>query len=394
MYCTHCGHEMDDNDAFCVSCGARAEKPVENSADSELMPEPIPTSDSNPEPATQNDVPQADASAPSAAPTMPEVVTPPVEPTTSVPSPATPKQTQDIARSKPVVKKTPIIVAAVALVVIAGILIAGFATSWFGFAAPTVRQSVEDYSWAELSRISEKIAAASDDSEATRIAQEFNLVGSNGKLDGSQKKSVKLADGTTVQAQIAGFHHDEKSDGSGKAGITFIFQNGVVNHAMNASDTNMGGWEESEARSWLNSDGLDLLPNDLKNSIVSVKKKTNNTGNTYAVGSVTETADKLWLFSPEELFGESNFYEGDTAAANGVLNAEGKKYKLFRDCATVAPGQGNGILAKRFENTDIAWWSRSPVPYGATNFCGVNAAGELAQDRAGLVYTIVPGFCL
>ena len=72
--------------------------------------------------------------------------------------------------------------------------------------------------------------------------KKYNLCTPDGKLDGTQVKNVTLFDGTTTQVQIAGFAHDDKTVGSGKAGITFIFKDAVAEHSMNNSRTNAGGW--------------------------------------------------------------------------------------------------------------------------------------------------------
>lgn len=103
------------------------------------------------------------------------------------------------------------------------------------------KASVEDYTWDELSKISKEIGAAGDEDAAIVIAKEYNLCTPDGKLDGTQTKTVALADGATAQVQICGFAHDDKADGSGKAGITFIFKDAVDEQSMNNAGTNSGG---------------------------------------------------------------------------------------------------------------------------------------------------------
>ena len=163
------------------------------------------------------------------------------------------------------------------------------------------KASVEDYTWNELSKISKEIGAAGNEDAATDIAKEYNLCTSDGKLDGTQAKTVTLADGATAQVQICGFAHDGNANGSGKAGITFIFKDAVDERPMNNAGTNSGGWEASEMRSWLNSSFKGQLPSDLQNVIVPVTKMTNNTGETTSASSVTATSDELWLPSVCEL---------------------------------------------------------------------------------------------
>lgn len=122
-------------------------------------------------------------------------------------------------------------------------------------AEPVSTKSVDDYSWEELSEISEEISKEATEEDAIEVAKKYNLVNSDGELDGTQTKTVQLTDGTTATVQIAGFLHDDKADG-GKAGVTFIFKDCIGEHDMNSSNTNAGGWEASQMRSYLNSDAL------------------------------------------------------------------------------------------------------------------------------------------
>ena len=182
------------------------------------------------------------------------------------------------------------VIAAVVVVVV--VLVAGFATNWFGLAGVqpkeavevpaasqgadgqqnanatdgqaadagesagdaqggpqaaadvVVKSAVEAYTWDELSQISVEIGSAGDEAAAIEVAKKYNLCTPEGKLDGTQVKSVTLADGTQTTVQIVGFAHDDKTAG-GKAGITFIFGDCVGEAPMNSTDTNAGGWEAS-----------------------------------------------------------------------------------------------------------------------------------------------------
>lgn len=52
-----------------------------------------------------------------------------------------------------------------------------------------VRDSVEDYSWAELSTIADQIAAASSDDEGIEVAKRYHLCLEDGTLDETQLRS-------------------------------------------------------------------------------------------------------------------------------------------------------------------------------------------------------------
>ena len=247
---------------------------------------------------------------------------------------------------------------------------------------------MEDYTWEELSAISSEIAAASSEDEAIEIAKTYNLVNEDGTLDGTQTKSVTLTDGTETSVQIVGFAHDDKSDGSGKAGITFIFMDAITTGSMNSDDGNSGGWESSDMRSWLASEGMDLLPEELQDVIVAVDKLTNNVGETEDVSSVTTTSDELWLFSHVELAGELE----DWRTTAEIFAAEGSQYKLYVDC-NVDPESTNDILIKL--GGSQSWWERTPWSPSSDAFMYVSYKGDpFLATGAYHVRPVVPGFCI
>ncbi len=295
--------------------------------------------------------------------------------------------------------KKPILPIAIAIIIIA-IIVVVIVTGGFGLfssgSGVDPKDSLEEYTWEELSAMSSEIATASDEDAAIEIAKKYNLVNDDGLLDGTQTKSVTLTDGTVNSVQIAGFIHDDKSDGSGKAGITFIFADAISEMYMNSDEYNDGGWEFSDMRSWLASEGKALLPEELQDVIVAVDKSTNNVGETEDVLSVTTTSDELWLFSYVELAGELNKFDlyeiSDYPAA--IYNAEGFQYKLFSDC-NVDHFDYNDILIKTYQGESYYWWERSPGPYSSDSFRCVDSDG-VPYNGIGTDYSnaVVPGFCI
>lgn len=278
----------------------------------------------------------------------------------------------------------------IAIPVVAIVIIAFFVFSVLGSCEPSIesgvtpKASVNDYTWDELSKISAEIGSKRSEDSAVEAAKKYNLVNADGKLDDTQTKTIQLTNGSTAVVQIAGFAHDEKT-GGGKAGITFVFKDAIAEHIINSSDMNSGGWEASQMRSWLATDGLAMLPQDLSSKIVAVDKKTNNTGETDNASAVTTTSDKLWLFSFVELLGSSPFK---------VVEAEGNIYKLFKDCNDSLEGP-NSVLTKRFSGSACKWWERSPASHTSNNFFAVSTEGKAAD--VGLVTRsngVVPGFCI
>lgn len=240
---------------------------------------------------------------------------------------------------------------------------------------PAVRDSVEDYSWDELTQISALIAAADTDDEGTQIAARYNLCAADGSLDGTQTKDLELSDGTTVTCAVAGFRHDERSDGEGVAGITFVSLEplGVCSYGSEGPVS----WEDSPLRSWLNQSLMGKLPEGLADAIVPVDKETNDLAD--SGGDTLVTSDRLWAPSFTELCG---------GALSQEMGPEGSQYQLFADEGVDGSATSDLALA------DDYWWMRSPS--SDARWQGVvTPDGDPHYARNPLYeFDVIAGFCL
>ena len=244
-----------------------------------------------------------------------------------------------------------------------------------------IQDDVDDYSWKDLKVIADEIAAAKDEESATGIAKKYHLVGEDGCLSAASYKTVKLKTGVEAKAYIAAFNHDERSDGKGKAGITFVVgDTPLLTACMNQDGSNSGGWKDSDLRKALNKEVLASMPKDLKNNIVKVKKLTNNAGVTTDVSSVTETDDSVWVPSSVELFGKEvvDTKLGPQTDQLAVYEAEGEQYAFV------------------YASSDYAW-TRSCDAKKSGGFwtylkTSLNGAGmpKSSSDTC----DVYPGFCL
>lgn len=268
-----------------------------------------------------------------------------------------------------------------------------------------VPRAFQDYSWDELSQVADLVAAAPSDEEGASVAATYNVsVGS--------ARTFELDDGSVTRLTVVGIRHDDRADGSGKAGLT-LMTSPIAERPMNSSGTSDGGWGSSELRSWLATDGLDLLPDELAAALVPVSKLTNNVGVTSDPASVSATEDALWLFSAAEVCGpidwfaseygtEPNAYTGyiDFAPYDALLSAEGAQYEYFSAAGVTGSSDPSHVLQQALAGQDVAWWYRSAYPFtytgdDATYFYQVMATGfpgttGLASQDAG----VVAGLCL
>lgn len=158
-----------------------------------------------------------------------------------------------------------------AIAAVAGLSVIGAATHGFGIPdyLDGIRGSLDDYTWDQLQEISLKIKAAETRSEAREIAKRYHLLDADGHIPYPCTKRVTLTNGLEVGAQLVGIRHDELLDGTGKAGLTFMFDAGIAERNA-AAEPPSAGWADCELRKWLNGDGLKLLPNELRALIKGV----------------------------------------------------------------------------------------------------------------------------
>lgn len=126
-------------------------------------------------------------------------------------------------------------------------------------------------------------------------------------------------------------------------------------HSMNprSSYGDSGGWSNCEMRKYLNSNILDLFPDDFKEIIIPRTITQKIDGKRY------ESTDKLWLPSQTEVF-QNNKDDADVGDIHfPVFNNEKARVKLV----------GN----------ETQWWLRTPTCYYGSGVRVVNPTGYLSN---------------
>lgn len=99
-----------------------------------------------------------------------------------------------------------------------------------------VAKDVKDWTLVEQKAVAEDIAAKGEASPVYAKAK--------AAMDAGTTWSVKLTNDDTMTYRIIGINHDDLADGSGKAGLTFLTTSTGIRSRMNATETNVGGWEK------------------------------------------------------------------------------------------------------------------------------------------------------
>ena len=236
-------------------------------------------------------------------------------------------------------------------------------TAWNALPAfSTTRFTFATAAWGDISRI----ASAGD-------AQKYFNVG--------DEKTVELSTGEVITLVILGFNHDDLTSG-GKAPITVGMKNLLATrYRMNSSNTNAGGWDNSEMRTTTMQTLLGQLPSDLQAVIKSVDKKATSGS---ASTTITTSSDKLFLFSKVEI---------DGTTSSGYAS-EGEQYEYWK---TVKDGKTSADRIKYLSNgggSASNWWLRSPYLGGSTTFWYVTPSGDVFGSIASSSYGVSFGFCV
>ena len=212
-----------------------------------------------------------------------------------------------------------------------------------------------------------------------QIAQNAETGQANTIWNVGDEITFNLKDGNPLTMQIVGFNHDDLSDGSGKAGITFGMKNLYYStYQMNSSNTNVGGWDECKMRTETMQTLFNNLPDELQAVIKTVDKKATNGSKST---SITTSQDKLWLYSEVEL---------DGTTESGYKD-EGTQYEYWASHNT-----DSDRIKKLNNGTGSAniYWLRSPSTSNSTHFRLVYSGGNVydrdASNSRGLCFC----FCI
>lgn len=197
---------------------------------------------------------------------------------------------------------------------------------------------------------------------------------------------ITLTSGETIQVRIIGFNHDDKSDGSGKAGITLQMVDCLATkYKMNDTSTNAGGYPASVMKTSTLPTIRALLPQEWQDVTKLVDKKSANGGSTNYTATLT-TSEDLFLLSAKEVYGVGSIsQDGEN---------EGSVYEYWS-------GKDDAYKIKKYDtdadgvaDTATDWWLRSCSTSKTTYFRNVSSSGGYFVANANIAYGVSFGFCI
>lgn len=178
--------------------------------------------------------------------------------------------------------------------------------------------------------------------------------------------------GTDYLIDIIGENHDDYSDGSGKAPLTFQLHDCYkLAKAMHSTAANTMGWTQCSMRVEHLPIILKQMPADVQSGIREVNKISSRGGKK---PSLETTKDNLFLLSEVEVFGSSS----------NSLSGEGTQYDYYK--------AGNSTV-KNFNGSAYDWWERSPTANSTRYYCNVKSTGSSVNSSANVTHGVAFGFC-
>jgi hypothetical protein len=192
-------------------------------------------------------------------------------------------------------------------------------------------------------------------------------------------KTIELNGGERVVMELVSIN-----DGSGSAGayyprgtVDFISKDCMLTtRGYNTSNTNVGGWTQSNIRNVLNTTIYEALPQVVKDAIVEKTHKSSIGGQST---TLVEHSDKLWLPTEYELFGSGTY---GATTENADVN---KHYTVFSN-------NTSRVKRKGTNGATTYWWESTASMQSSQFECSVSPQGAGTGD--GLASTSTNGVVL
>ncbi len=198
--------------------------------------------------------------------------------------------------------------------------------------------------------------------------------GNTSKYNVGDTKEVNLGDLGTHTIRIANMSACTNGETSETAcGFVVEFADIITKQKFNSTTTNVGGWKDSELRTYINETIYNALSSDLQNVITSTKVLSGNGKN--AGETNFETQDKLYLLSAREVWQE----DAELQRYDNI-NMETKQLDYYVNLNTSLSNITGAV--KQYENRNWLWWLRSAGNYNSLYFVIVSNSGKIATADA------------
>ncbi len=168
-------------------------------------------------------------------------------------------------------------------------------------------------------------------------------------------------------------------------GFVVEFADIISNYKFNSTATNVGGWKDSELRTYINGTIFNALPSELQ-SVIATTKVISSHGSTSGETNF-ETEDKLYLLSGHEVYEDGTskpISDWDTSYSNT------KQLDYYKNQGVTTSSYAGAI--KKYTGINFYWWLRSAYSHANSHFLNVGNDGAWATNYANRSVGVSPAF--
>ena len=208
-------------------------------------------------------------------------------------------------------------------------------------------------------------------SDSWKTIQKAVQTGNASKYNVGDTKEVDLGDLGTHTVRIANMSVCTTETSETACGFVVEFVDIITNELFNV-DENVGGWRDSELRTYVNGTIYNALPSELQN-VITTTKVISGHGSTEGETNF-ETQDKLYLLNAQEVWSTNDY---DTSVGTS------KQLDYYKNQGVTASSYaGAKKQNEQYDGIAVAWWLRSAHSSSTTRFLIVNDNGDWNRSYA------------
>ena len=224
-----------------------------------------------------------------------------------------------------------------------------------------------EFNAVERDTLGKEIPAFQKDSWSTIAANVH--AGNTSKYNVGDTKEVDLGELGTHTVRISNMSECTTETSETACGFVVEFADIITKQKFNSTSTNVGGWKDSELRTYINGPIYDALPSELQN-VISSTKVISGHGSTTGETNF-ETQDKLYLLNAQEVW-NGNRYDASVGTS--------RQLDYYKQQGVTKDSFAGAI--KQYNGSNDYWWLRSAYSFDANIFLYVFSSGYWGFDDA------------
>ncbi len=205
--------------------------------------------------------------------------------------------------------------------------------------------------------------------------------GNTSKYNVGDTKEIDLGELGTHTVRISNMSKCTNGETSETAcGFVVEFADILTKQKFNSTSTNVGGWRDSELRTYVNNNVYNSLPSELQN-VITTTKVISGHGSTSGETNF-ETQDKLYLLSTKEIYGNADEYD--------TIDGETRQLDYYKNQGVITSNYAGA--KKQYNGSEARWWLRSAGSSFPIAFIFVTESGDWNYDDASYSYGVSPAF--